>query len=261
VGVALTMQSKGDQLLALLLTVLSNLLGILSVPYLLELYLSGTSANISPGDLALKLVFEVLLPSIVGIVARQRSTTVADFMVKYKVEMGLFSNFNLICIVWMALSSSRATIVRQNGPEVICVLVTVIVQHCIYLTYNYSVLRYLKVPLKQLIALTIMASQKSSPVALAVIININSSNRGLLTIPCILGQLSQIFIGSIISTKFKIMVEAKESEAAESEIECMGVADNDAEADYPPSTVSMVAVDDVDTNMEEDHWIEDDKVQ
>jgi len=229
VGVALTLQSKGDQLLALLLTVLSNILGIITVPYLLKLYLSGTSANISPSDLVLKLVFEVLLPSIVGIVVRQNSTTVAAFMVKRKVEMGLFSNSNLICIVWMALSGSRETIIQQSGPEVICVLVTVIVQHCIYLTYNYNILRLLNVPLKQLIAVTIMASQKSSPVALAVIINIDSlssTTRGLLTIPCILGQLSQIFIGSVVSTKFKSMVELEERESVCIDENIDGVVDN-----------------------------------
>jgi predicted Na+-dependent transporter len=44
-----------------------------------------------------------------------------------------------------------------------------------------------------------MASQKSSPVALSVITVIASgTKRGLLTIPCILGQLGQIFIGSIL---------------------------------------------------------------
>jgi len=207
------------------------MLGIITVPYLLELYLSGTSSNISPSDLVLKLVFEVLLPSIVGMVARQRSIVVAAFMVKYKVEMGLFSNFNLICIVWMALSGSRETIIRQSGPEVICVLATTIVQHCIYLTYNYRILRLLKVPLKQLIAVTIMTSQKSSPVALAVIVNISSSNhttRGLLTIPCILGQLSQIFIGSIVSSKFKSMVEAEESASVPIEEQNIGdVVDDD----------------------------------
>jgi sodium/bile acid cotransporter 7 len=40
VGVALTLQAKGDSALSVMLTVLSNILGVVSVPYLLTRYLS-----------------------------------------------------------------------------------------------------------------------------------------------------------------------------------------------------------------------------
>ena len=51
------------------------------------------------------------------------------------------------------------------------------------------------------IAVLIMSSQKSSPVALAVIsyITQDPSKKGLMAIPCVIGQLTQIFIGSYLA--------------------------------------------------------------
>ena len=52
------------------------------------------------------------------------------------------------------------------------------------------------------IAVVIVASQKSAPVAVTVISYITGdvSAQGLLAIPAIVGQLTQIFMGSAIST-------------------------------------------------------------
>jgi sodium/bile acid cotransporter 7 len=220
VGVALTLQAKGDNLLALMLTVISNMLGIVTIPYLLSVYLAEATIKISPNDLVLRLIYTVLIPSICGIAARRYSSAVSAFMVKHKAIMGMFSNSNLICIVWMALSKSRSVIIHQSGGEIVCIVITVVTQHCFYLAYNYILLRQLGIfPLKQMIAVLIMASQKSSPVALAVISNIasNDDEKGLLTIPCVIGQLAQIFIGSFVANWFAAMVDDHERNVAEAE--------------------------------------------
>jgi sodium/bile acid cotransporter 7 len=201
-----------------MLTVISNMLGIVTIPYLLSIYLSGATLAISPHDLVLRLIYTVFIPSICGIAARRYSSAVSAFMVKHKVVMGMFSNSNLICIVWMALSKSRAVIIQQNVGEIVCIVIAVVSQHCFYLAYNYILLRQIGVfPLKQMIAVLIMASQKSSPVALAVVTSIASTDdeKGLLTIPCVIGQLAQIFIGSFIANRFAIMVEAHDRREAE----------------------------------------------
>ena len=61
-----------------------------------------------------------------------------------------------------------------------------------------------------------MASQKSSPVALAVISNLTSApdDKGLYAVPCIVGQLIQIFMDSAVAARLKKLVD--ESEASES---------------------------------------------
>jgi sodium/bile acid cotransporter 7 len=207
-------------LLGLLLTVSSNILGIVFVPLLLSIYLAGADLKISPDDLIIRLVYTVFIPSICGIAARRYSSTVSDLVVRHKVAIGLFSNVNLICIVWMALSKSRSVIVQQSAGEIVCLIVATVLQHCFYLAYNYILLRQIGIfPLKQMIAVLIMASQKSSPVALAVVTNIASddNDRGLLTIPCVIGQLAQIFIGSFIANRFALIVDEQGRKEAKAE--------------------------------------------
>lgn len=231
-GVALTLASKGDQALALFLTISSNMLGTVTIPALLGIYLSGgTVVQIDPVQLIFKLSLTVLIPSIVGITLRRQIKAVAEFMKKYKTEMGLFSNSNLICIVWMALSTSRNTLLKQKAQEIVLVIVTAFIMHVFYLAYNYTIVtRILRLKLKQTIAVTIMASQKSSPVALAVITNItkNTAQAGLFTLPCVIGQLLQIFVGSFVAKHFATRVVQEDKEAKEKAAADLAVAEASA---------------------------------
>lgn len=56
-------------------------------------------------------------------------------------------------------------------------------------------------PLPEMIATVVMGSQKSAPVAVTVIgyLDVTLSQAGLLTVPCVAGQICQIFIGSAMA--------------------------------------------------------------
>jgi sodium/bile acid cotransporter 7 len=198
VGVALTQLSKGDQVLSLLLTVVSNLLGIVTVPFLLGIYLSSSSSiTVDPVKLASNLAITVLCPTVFGIFLRKVIPAVPAFTKRFKTELSLLSTSNLVMIVWMALSTSRNNLLVQNVGEVLFVMAVAVLMHILYLAVNAVVVSSycLNLPLKQAISVIIMASQKSSPVALAVITSIHTDNaqqKGLFAIPCIIGQLSQV---------------------------------------------------------------------
>ena len=216
---ALTQLSKGDQVLSLFLTVVSNLLGILTVPFLLRIYLSHNASNITvdPVRLAFKLTITVLIPSIVGMFLRRSLSFVPKFTKDYKTQLGMFSTFNLVMIVWMALSSARNSLLVQNVGEIFFVIAIAVLMHVLYLCFNYlMVSKYvLNLPIKQAVSVIIMASQKSSPVALAVISSIATTDpqqKGLFAIPCVVGQLTQIFIGSFLAKKLSAWVTAVETE-------------------------------------------------
>jgi sodium/bile acid cotransporter 7 len=55
-------------------------------------------------------------------------------------------------------------------------------------------------PVKEGIAVLIMASQKSAPIAVTVIsyITPDIAQQGLFSVPAIVGQLAQIFMGSLL---------------------------------------------------------------
>lgn len=220
VGVALTQLSKGDQVLSLFLTVVSNLLGIVTVPFLLGIYLRNSAlVKIDPVKLAFKLTITVLIPTLFGMFIRKVIPSVPTFTKNYKTELSLLSTFNLVMIVWMALSTARNILFVQNPGEIFFVIAVAIIMHVFYLSVNALVVsKYvMNIPVKQAIAVIIMASQKSSPVALAVITGIptaNTQQKGLFAIPCIVGQLSQIFIGSFLAKKLAAWVTSSEEENA-----------------------------------------------
>lgn len=74
---ALTAAARGNPALALLLTVATNLLGIVTVPYELKLILLGTSVvSVDPSSLVVKLIFTVLVPTLIGKAACSLSSSV-----------------------------------------------------------------------------------------------------------------------------------------------------------------------------------------
>lgn len=205
VGVALTAAAKGNQALALLLTVVTNLLGIVTVPYELRLVLStvgSTAVSVDPANLVIKLIFTVLVPTVIGKVAREVSKHVRNFVTRYKLQLSLFSTLNLACIVWQTLSGARDTLLQQAFTSVLLIVVASSVLHLIMLVLNgFMVSKYImKLPFREGVAVLIMSSQKSAPVAVTVISYLTPSlvQQGLMAIPCILGQLAQIFIGSAL---------------------------------------------------------------
>jgi sodium/bile acid cotransporter 7 len=224
VGVALSQLSNGDVLLSLLLTVLTNALGTVTTPFLLMFYVSSVSANdqsihIDSVGLLVSLSLNVLLPTLIGILFRYFYTnSLIKFTKDYKNELSMFSTTNLAMIIWMALSKSRNLLLKQSIGDIFIVLFCVILQHLFYLCGHYLLVsKYLlNFEITQAISLIIMCSQKSNPVALAVIngMGLNSKESGLMIIPGLLGQLSQIFIGSALVQFFQRWYKKHESEAA-----------------------------------------------
>ena len=217
VGVALTAAAKGNQALALALTVITNLLGIATVPYLLRAVLTGTPSaaviSVDPADLAIKLVFTVLVPTAVGVVARRSSTRLATWVSAHRTALSLFSHCNLVCIVWQTLSAASATLLQQRPGDVFIVIAIASALHLLMLAAMHVVVAYgLRLHPRERVAVVIMSAQKSAPVAVTVITYITRSGtqQGLLAIPALVGQLTQIFIGSALARNLAKQVQLAE---------------------------------------------------
>ncbi|KAK9917371.1 hypothetical protein WJX75_003627 [Coccomyxa subellipsoidea] len=201
VGVALTAAARGNQALALLLTVATNLLGIITVPYELKLILLGSNVvSVDPSSLVVKLIFTVLVPTVLGKAACILSSSLDAAVRRHKVALSLFSHTNLALIIWQTLSGARNVLVAQPFHRVMLVILASIVMHLIYLAFNAIVVGVFRFPVKEGIAVLIMASQKSAPIAVTVIsyITPDIAQQGLFSVPAIVGQLAQIFMGSLL---------------------------------------------------------------
>jgi sodium/bile acid cotransporter 7 len=158
-----------------LLQVATNLLGIVTVPYEFRLVLSSmptaTVVSVDPQSLVVKLLLTVLVPAVLGKLARDLSPPVCSFVTKYKMPLSLFSTLNLAAIVWQTLSGARDTLLKQAFTSVLLVVVLSSGLHLVLLAANgLMVSRYvLRLPFREAVAVTIMSSQKSAPVAVTVI--------------------------------------------------------------------------------------------
>ena len=205
-GVAIAIASKADVPLAILLTVIPNLIGAFTVPALLKLYLthiSGISIDIE--SLLLQLVLCILIPVSVGMLLRASYSSVGVFAKRHRIGLRMFANICLLFIICLTLSASRDDLIAQSSLNIFYIFIIILIQYGMFLIVNFVLTVYVfGFPIESAVTLTIMTSQKSAPVALAVISSFTTDLKllGLLAVPCIIGQIVQIFIGSLLAPYF-----------------------------------------------------------
>jgi solute carrier family 10 (sodium/bile acid cotransporter), member 7 len=155
------------------------------------------SLNINFVDIFVKLLISFLVPTVVGKALRDLVPSVNAFQAQYKKALSLTSNTMLAMIIWQTLSSGRDIIVDTKSGTMLLVIVSTMLIHLFFLACNTVAVTLLRVPLLEAISAVIMASQKSAPVAVTVITYMTSDTKtqGVLALPCVIGQLVQIFIG------------------------------------------------------------------
>jgi sodium/bile acid cotransporter 7 len=96
--------------LALMLTVGTNLLGIVTVPFMMGLVLNGADVSLDALDLLFKLGLTIFIPLAVGKVLRDSVAAVPLFMTANKVLMGFVNNGSLAFVVFQEASRSADSI-------------------------------------------------------------------------------------------------------------------------------------------------------
>jgi solute carrier family 10 (sodium/bile acid cotransporter), member 7 len=150
---------------------------------------------------------QVLVPTVIGKLLRSFSQRVRTFVAAHKTGLSIFSHVNLALIIWQNLrcrsllrvsgrghsqgvrchvgdmpanfccksarclfhSASREDLVHQRFVNILLIIVASAVVHLIYLVFNAAAVLALRLPVREGIAVLIMASQKSAPVAVTVI--------------------------------------------------------------------------------------------
>lgn len=108
------MQAKGNAALALMLTVVGNLVGIFTVPFILKGMLGGSSVSLDAVTLLVKLLITILAPLLVGKAVREVFSKVPPFVKAHKTALSLISNGSLILIVWQTISSAQVCAGRHT---------------------------------------------------------------------------------------------------------------------------------------------------
>lgn len=202
-AISLVIQAYGNGAMSLLLTVVTNLLGIITTPLFVSLVL-GPAGKIDKVGLLVKLLVQILVPLVIGKAMREGIVQVKDFAKKYKLPLYLFNNFQIIMIVWQTLSYSRDKLMHQKLYDVILAIMGAIGQHFFFLVMNFIIAWGLRFPEAERKAYVLSSSQKSLPTAAVVIEAINNPdlNQGLITIPCMVFYIMQLFIDSFIANSW-----------------------------------------------------------
>jgi len=248
-GVTLAQQAKGNGALALMLTVVSNLLGVFTVPFLLELVVDSADVSVDGVALLLKLAVSILLPLAVGKSMREFlggfSKTVQRFVTRHKVELGLTNNAALLCIVWQNLSRSRDDLINCSAGEIFLMLFAGVCVHVIFLVFNWTAATHvLRLPEKQRRSVIILTSQKTLPVAITVISYLDESavgRHGLIAIPCIVGHMTQLFMDAVFVSRWAAIDPDKQPSRLQQELSSIAIGGGAAEeagtaaSDSPPA--------------------------
>jgi sodium/bile acid cotransporter 7 len=232
VGVALVRQCAGNDSLGTVITVFSNVLAIFIVPPMLKLLFlnvdRGTagsdssltfSVNVDIPDLLVKLVVTILAPAILGVIIRNTWKAAETFSVKYKQQLSIFSTSLLACIIYFNISAARDSLLQTPGGMIASLIAIVSATYVFFQLLNLFLVHYVfKYDPFDSVALVILSSQKSAPVAMTIIsyITLVTTQQGLLAIPSIIGQLAQIFIGSalapFIARKVKALMNSQKED-------------------------------------------------
>ena len=203
-GIALTGQARGNVALALLLTVLTNIGGIFTVPFALAFLLNPVLQTVGPvelsaADLLAKLCVSILLPLAIGKYLRR---FVEDWATAQRARLSLGSNLALISVPWMKFSQSSERLMQVAAAELLLLVVAGLAIHALYLLINITAVKLLPIGWPEGKAVALLASQKTLPVAMTVLafLPVPDEAKGLIAIPCITFHLGQIFVDAFLAT-------------------------------------------------------------
>ncbi|MCW8908257.1 MAG: bile acid:sodium symporter [Sedimenticola sp.] len=195
-GIVMTQLAGGDGVKALFLTILLNLLGVFTIPFMLPLVLNSVgNIELSPWPLLEKLVLIVLVPFLLGMMGRrmiQRSPR--HWLIRY------LPSSCVIATVWMSVSASSQTL-QEISPTLLVVIVAAsLLLHGALLLLCLASRKLLTSERGEWIALLFTASQKTLPVAVGVLAALNQPV-GVALVVCILFHFLQLFVDSMLASR------------------------------------------------------------
>eukprot|EP01084_Bolivina_argentea_P109462 195664_1 len=205
-GVTMVTEAKGNTGLAILLAVSSNLLGIVTVPFILHLIILTDkdrhlqTVSLDQVHLLLGLIYQVLIPLTIGKFLLETISSVRPWVQCHTTLMKVIVCESVALVVWQSVS--RGNIWSIEWGSIFQLIAAGIILHGIFLAFNYfmasSVFKF-KRPDKKTIV--IICSQKTLLITLAVVSSSGGeTSDGLMSLPPILAHLSQILIDSYIQS-------------------------------------------------------------
>ena len=205
----MTAIALGNVPLSLFICVLCNFASILTIPFLLNLFLQfgDTVIELPVLKMLTGLTIKVLLPTLIGQLLRPKlKKTIAP----YGKLFSIFNQVIVLLIILNAISSSTRQLL-QIGPSLVIVIVFMVGLHVLILGSNYSVARVLRLDLPSTAAFTIHTSQKTLTITYLVWAGYFATDYPMALIPPIAYHLTQMIMDTLVAHRFRRKAEAAAS--------------------------------------------------
>ena len=197
-GVILTDNAGGHTLWAMLMTIALNLVGIFTVPFMLDLTLAlGADVEIAPWPLLQRLLAIVLLPFLLGLWLKRLLRRPAPAPVKY------VPSSCIIVTVWMSMSASRGTLLELALSDLASIAAGALLVHVLLLLLSHAASRLLRLSAAEALAMLFVVSQKTLPVAIGVLTAMQVPIASALVV-CILFHFLQLMLDSVLAARLRL---------------------------------------------------------
>lgn len=192
--IVLTRLTGGNAQWSMFFTLSLNFIGILTIPFSLS-FILGQSVGIEGGPLFIQLIEIVLLPFLSGMLVR-RLMGPRQLPPVVSVLPTLF----VIAGAWLTLSSSQPDLIRLTGSSLLSISVLSLILHGLLLIFCWYGSDILQLHYANRLAVLFTASQKTMPIAVSVIVSINSQ-LGVAVVTCIVYHLIQMLFDSQLASR------------------------------------------------------------
>ena len=197
-GTVMTGMARGNIPLSLFICVICNGLAILTMPPILNLFVSLTEPVQLPiGKMMTSLVMTVLTPTLLGQVLRPE---VKKVLAVHKKKISIFNQTIVLLIIFNAVAGSTSKLVEAGG-SIVSVFIFMLVLHNLYLLFNYLLARGIRLNRPSVAAFTIHTSQKTLTVSYLVWAEYLAENFPMALIPGIAYHLTQSICDTILAQK------------------------------------------------------------
>ena len=194
-GIVITEVAEGNTVLAMILTISLNIIGLITVPIVIKLVFSGISnVNVNSEKLFINLLFIVLIPFIAGRLFKFIIPKIRG--IEY---IKLLSPVCIVAAVWICLSTSADLIFQVRYVQIAALIMTAVIIHTVFLTVNYLLIKIVRISVDDAEAFLFVVSQKTMPLAMLILVSI-ASDISRAVIACVIYHFMQIMFDSILAT-------------------------------------------------------------
>ncbi len=201
-SVVMVSMAKGNVPAAIFNATISGLIGIAITPLWMGLFLVQETSDFDLGETYLKLITEILIPVIVGLILQKY---MGKYAVKYQKQLSIFDKSIILLIVYKSFAESFEDNVFSSVKLVDLLLIVLAVATLFYIIYFLIkfISKKLNFSEEDMITAQFCGTKKSlvHGTVFSKILFSSSFSMGLVLLPLMLFHAFQIFVISIIASR------------------------------------------------------------